>query len=116
MVRIPVLELVGSVCVDPEDGEVLCQRAREVLLRGESVTLDFTGIVALTSSFLNSAVGCLLATFSAETVREKLSWCALDPADEELVSLVLKNASRFYSATPSARQALASASDSIVEE
>jgi len=86
------------------------------MLRGLSVTLDFAGVRALTSSFLNSAVGCLLATFPAETVKHKLSWSGLDAADEELIGLVLKNANRFYSATPEARKALASASSAVVED
>jgi STAS-like domain of unknown function (DUF4325) len=116
MVRICVVDLVGPVCVDPEDGAVLCRHALAAMASGLSVTLDFGGVRALTSSFLNSAVGCLLASFPRETIKEKLSWSGLDAADDELVDLVLKNANRYYSATPEARAALASAANRIVED
>ncbi len=115
MINVRVLDVVGPVCVDPEDGAVLCLLARDVLSRGENITLDFDGVRALTSSFLNSAVGCLLATIAAETVEDKLKWAGLDAADDELLRLVLKNAGRFYAASKEARDVLASASNMVGE-
>jgi STAS-like domain of unknown function (DUF4325) len=116
MREISVVELVGPICVDPEAGTILCAVVRDSFSLGLSVKLDFTGVKALTSSFLNSAVGCLLASIPEEAVRARLSWSGLDEIDDELVSLVLRNASRFYSASPNAREALAAASSSIGED
>ena len=49
-------------------------------------------------------------------VRDSFSCGLSDEVDDELVSLVLRNASRFYSASPDAREALAAASISRGED
>ncbi len=116
MIQIRVVELVGPICVDPDDGAILCLHVKDALLRGQSVTLDFAGVRALTSSFLNSAVGCLLGSIPADMIRDHLSWSGLDNEDAELVDLVLKNATRFYAATPEAREAIVAASSAAVED
>lgn len=116
MVQIRVLEIIGPICVDPEDGTALCALTRDALSQGSAVQLDFDGVRTLTSSFLNSAVGCLRATFSAEAIDSKLSWTGLDAGDQELLRLVLKNANRFYGASPDGRDALTSASLSAIED
>ncbi len=78
MVQIRVLDVIGPICVDPEDGTVLCTLTRNALSQGSVVKLDFEGVRTLTGSFLISAVGCLRATFSAEIIRDNLSWDGLD--------------------------------------
>ncbi|MFI5455287.1 MAG: STAS-like domain-containing protein [Isosphaerales bacterium] len=110
MIHIRVLDAVGPICVDPEDGTVLCVLMHNALSQGQDVNLDFAGVRTLTSSFLNSAVGCLRATLPAEAIEGKLSWAGLDAEDEELIRLVLKNANRFYSASHEERDSLTSAS------
>lgn len=116
MTSIRVVELVGPVCVDPEDGSGLCQESHSALSQGASVLLDFTGVQTLTSSFLNSAVACLFASYPAETLGQRLQWTGLDSTDERLVNLVLKNAARFYSATPEQQAAMAAASTRAIED
>ena len=88
----------------------------DVLSQGTAVLLDFTGVRTLTSSFLNSAVGCLFANFSIDTLRQRLRCTGLDATDEKLVQLVLKNAARFYSATPEQQVAMAAASSRAIED
>ena len=116
MAEIRVIDLVGPICVDPNDGAVLCLRARDAIRRGEQVTLNFAGVRALTSSFLNSAIGCLVGDFPSEMIQNNLFWCGLDKEDEQLVNLVLKNVQRFYAATPAAQEAIVAASTAAVAD
>src|SRR5262245_3805813 len=95
---IRVIDYLGPVCVDPEDGARLSARTKEALSRGESVCLDFTGVTTLASAFLNAAVGCLYASFSEEDLSRRLSWKGLDETDESVLRFVQRNAVRFYSA------------------
>jgi hypothetical protein len=116
MTQIRVLELVGPVCVDPEDGILLCQQSYAALSQEPVVLLDFTGVRTLTSSFLNSAIGCLFASFPSEELKDRLTWTGLDSTDENLMRLVLKRATQFYSASPDQREAMAAASNRAIED
>jgi len=80
------------------------------------VLLDFSGVKTLTSSFLNAALGCLFANFSVDTLNQKLTWVGLDPTDDKLVRLVLKNAARFYAVTPEQQAAMTAATSRAFEE
>ncbi len=77
--------------------------------------LDFSGVKTLTSSFLNAALGCLFASFSVDTLTQKLKYLGLDPTDEKLVKLVVTNAIQFYAATPELQQAVAAATSRAFE-
>jgi hypothetical protein len=116
MTPIRVVELIGPVCVDPEDGAMLCQQTHTALTQGAGIVLDFSGVRTLTSSFLNSAVACLFASYSVDTLSQKLKWTGLDSTDEKLVHLVLKNAARFYKATPDQQAAIMAASSRAIED
>lgn len=108
--EIRVHEQFGPVCVDPEDGALLCDRAREVLAGGDTLCLDFTGVTTLASAFLNASVGCLYATFGEEDLARRLSWKGLDATDESVMRFVQKNAIRFYSANSEKKEMLAASS------
>jgi hypothetical protein len=110
MTEIRVNDLFGPTCVDPEYGAKLCDQARAVLNRGETVCLDFTGITTLASAFLGPAVGCLYAFFNKHDLDQRLLWKGLDSTDDALMRIIQRNAIRFYSATPSQREALLAAS------
>lgn len=112
---IRVVQLCGSVCVDPDDGAQLCEQAAAAMERGESVHLDFEGVTTLTSSFLNAAIGCLYGTFSREDLAARLTWSGLDATDDSLMRLVQENAVRFFTATESQRAQLAEAARHTIE-
>ncbi len=115
MQTIKVVDEIGPVCVDPEDGTLLCQQSSTALSQGLEVLLDFSGVKTLTSSFLNAALGCLFASFSVDTLTQKLKYSGLDPTDEKLVRLVVTNAIRFYAASPEQQQAKAVATSRAFE-
>ena len=107
--NISVAELCGPICVDPEDGARLFEETVRAIVRGESVCLDFAGVSTLTSSFLNTAIGCLYGRFSADNLAARLSWIGLDETDESVLRLVRDNAIRFFKVSPDQRQQLAAA-------
>jgi STAS-like domain of unknown function (DUF4325) len=115
MQTISVIEEIGPVCVDPEDGGALYRQCYTALSQGVDLILDFSGVKTLTSSFLNAALGCLFANFTIDTLTQKLTWIGLDPTDEKLVRLVIKNAARFYSAPVDQQAAMAEATSRAFE-
>jgi hypothetical protein len=116
MMEIRVIDLFGPICVDSDDGAKLCGQVHETLGRGETVCLDFSGITTLASAFLNTAVGCLYAFFTKEDLDRRLVWKGLDPTDEGVMRLVLRNAIRFYSAGQPQQEALLASSARAVGE
>jgi hypothetical protein len=116
MPAIIVADQFGTICVTAEDGAKLCALIRESLDRAEAITLDFTGVKTLASLFLNSAIGCLYASYDQSILEEKLHWTGLDPADESVIRLVQRNAIRFYSAKGAQQDAFISAASRVAEE
>jgi len=47
MQTIRVIDEIGPVCVDPEDGTLLCQKSCAALSQGLDVLLDFSGVKTL---------------------------------------------------------------------
>src|SRR5580692_13225860 len=109
MTEIRVTNLFGPICVDSEEGIRLCDQIHAGLVRGEAVSLDFTDVTTLASAFLNTAVGCLYASFSKEDLDRRLLWKGLDPTDDAVMRFVQRNAIRFYAAKQPQQEALRSA-------
>lgn len=116
MKEIRVADLVGPICVDPDDGVKLCTLIREALDQGEEVCLDFGGVRTLGGQFLNTAVGCLYASFGKEDLERRLLWKGLDQTDEAVVRLVQRNAIRFCEASKAQKDALIAAAARAVME
>lgn len=113
--RIPVVDLCGPICVDPDDGFRVCEQARPALERGDVVVLDFDGVTDLTGSFLNAAVGCLYGSFSADDLAQRLTCLGLDATDEAVLRVVQENAVEFFALNSTQRQRLADEALSPVE-
>ena len=114
MTTIPVSQLFGSVCVDSDDGAMLCGLLRDALSTDDSVKLDFAGVGTLTSSFLNAAIGCLYSSFSADDLERRLLWKGLDDTDEGILRLVMQNAALFFAADQEERDVMAACSASAL--
>ena len=114
MTVLPVVSLIGRVCVSGVDGARLKQAICQALDRGESVTLDFAGVKTLASAFLNVAVGSLYATYRREQVDERVLATGLSPANESVLRLVRRNATKFFAAQQAEQDALATAIDQDV--
>ena len=116
MTTIQVHHRFGSVCVDSDEGAVLCGLLRDGLSTGDRVMLNFEGVGMLTSSFLNPAIGCLYSSFSADELERRLHWKGLDDTDEQILRLVMKNGALFYAADDGQRDVMASVSARAMDQ
>ena len=100
-----ILDLCGPHCVSIEEGEKVRKIIVENLHNNKTVELDFVGVLTLTSSFLNSAIGRLYGEFEKSKIEDALRVKGLDKNDEALMAIVIKNAIEFYAKDQKARDA-----------
>ena len=96
-VPVSVYEVVGSpFCVASGDGEKVHGRLALALENGRGVTLSFRNVEALTSAFLNTAIGQLYGTFNEEQIRSSLRLEDIEPDDQALLKRVVDNAKHYF--------------------
>jgi hypothetical protein len=105
MPTIQIRTLVGDNCITLEQGEPVYKAVHHLLTQGESVELDFAGVVVCASPFLNSAIGRLLKDFEPADLEQKLTVQHLTPVGTQLMRKVIENSQRYYH-DPDARKAL----------
>jgi len=88
-----MFEIVGSsFCVASGDGQKVYDRLSRALENDRHVTLSFHNVSALTSAFLNAAIGQLYGIFSAEKIRSLLKVEHIEQDDLALLKRVVDNA------------------------
>ncbi len=93
IVIIKVASICGPHCVGVEDGESLFKKVLSIFEEGvNKVTLDFTDILTITSSFLNASIGKLFLQLKEEEFNNRVNWQSSDASDSQLISLVIRNA------------------------
>jgi len=92
-----VLDLVGEYALSSSSGQKLYEILFLSLRDGSSVEVDFDGVLAVASAFLNAAVGQLLKDFEAEFLKSHLDFKNLNAASETALEHVIRNAKRYYS-------------------
>ena len=96
-IRISMFETVGSpLCVASDDGQKIYDRLAAALKADRSVTLSFHNVTALTSAFLNAAIGQLYGTFSEEKIRSLLKVEDVEADDLELLKRVVDTAKLYF--------------------
>ena len=94
---IRVGEVVGSeFCVASDDGQTVHDRVAGALRAGGAVSLSFLNVQALTSAFLNAAIGQLYGEFSEDQVRSLLSVDDIDQDDLALLKRVVDTAKEYF--------------------
>lgn len=101
---ISVADLSGRHCIALEEAEPLHREILVALHRGCDVQVDFTGVETLASSFLNVAIGRLFGCLPRELLEASVGWVGLDPADERVLRLVIRNAMEYYRQNPQQRR------------
>ena len=96
MTTIRVVDEVGPICVDPDDGDRFYARLKALFAEGGPVTLDFTGVTTLTSSFLNPSIGRLYGDFPADRLDRDLTCVGVDTTDADVIAVVRKFARDYY--------------------
>ncbi len=96
-IQISMFETVGSqLCVASDDGQKIYERLAAALKADRSVALSFHNVTALTSAFLNAAIGQLYGTFSEEHIRSLLKVEGVEPDDLALLKRVVDTAKLYF--------------------
>ena len=96
-IKIFMFEVVGSeFCVASSKGEKVYERLNTALEADREVILSFDNVTALTTAFLNAAVGQLYGSFSEEKIRSLLKVEDANQDDLALLKLVVDNAKLYF--------------------
>jgi hypothetical protein len=83
---INIKEIVqGSKAISSDDGDIVFNKVKELIMRGSDVGLDFEGIELVTTAFLNSSIGQLSILFPAEEIDKRI---ALLHSEEDIKVLI----------------------------
>ena len=96
-IRISIFEVVGSpLCVASGDGQKVYDRLCPALEKNRNIVLSFHNVTALTSAFLNAAIGQLYGTFREEKIRDLLKVENIEQDDLALLKRVVENAKLYF--------------------
>lgn len=116
-IRISIFEVVGSsLCVASGDGQKVYERLNAALEADRDVVLSFDNVTALTSAFLNAAVGQLYGTFTQEQIRSLLKVEDAEQDDLALLKRVVDNAKLYFKNTKGYDQAVEETQENEDEE
>lgn len=95
--ELSIFEIVGSpLCVASSDGQKIHDRLAAALNEGRSVALSFHNITAITSAFLNTAIGQLYGAFSEDKLRSLLKVRDMQTEDMALLKRVVETAKQYF--------------------
>jgi len=97
--KLIVKDLIGPRCIIKEDGQKIYDTIFEPLLRGETVTLDFSGVSQFASPFFNFAIGQLLKDIKEDVLRRLLHIENLNETGKLVVERVIENAAKYHGNT-----------------
>lgn len=96
-ISISVFGVVGhALCVASSDGQKVHDRVVSALKQGRAVSLSFLNVSALTSAFLNTAIGQLYGEFTEEEIRSLLKVENMEPDDLALLKRVVETAKQYF--------------------
>ncbi len=96
-IKVSVFGIVGSpLCVASSDGQEVYERLNAAFEANRKVTLSFHNVTALTSAFLNAAIGQLYGTFSEDKIHASLEMENMEKDDEDLLERVVENAKQYF--------------------
>ena len=104
---ISIHQVEGSpLCVASEDGERVFERINHALESGRPVNLSFENVSALTTAFLNPAIGQLYGKFDEDTIRSHIKITHIEKRELGLLVAVVKNAKNYFKNKERADQAV----------
>jgi hypothetical protein len=94
--NIKVLEVINrDSAVSSDDGENVYTSIIDAIAEGFIVELDFSGIILMTTAFLNSAIGQLYSKFSSEELNTSLKLKNVAQEDGILFKKVIDRAKQY---------------------
>ena len=90
--NISIKEITGPYCGEYSDGEKVYERISGPLKKEELVTLEFSGIDILSSSFFNGSIAKLFLDFPSDFLLEHLSIVGMKKIDRYVLNRVVRAA------------------------
>ncbi|MEH2128334.1 STAS-like domain-containing protein [Nostoc sp.] len=92
-----IFDLVGKYAISAESGQKVYDQIHPVLIAGNSVELDFTGVQVFASPFFNFAIGHLLKDVPADNLNRLVEFTAISSEGWNVLKRVIGNAKHYYS-------------------
>lgn len=96
MKTIRIADVTGPVAMATSDGDRVGELVSKTISDGESVSLDFSDVEIVTTSFLNHAIGALLGQFAESELTSRVAFRHLDLDGQERLRRVVENARRYF--------------------
>jgi hypothetical protein len=106
MFKVNVFELVGKNAISMQSGKKINEIISPVLLKGETVELNFEGVSLYASPFFNASIGLLLKDIAIEDLRKSIKFININDIGRSLLNNVVQNAINFYSGNRNVSDAL----------
>lgn len=94
--KLKIIDLIGPRCIIKEDGQKIFDEISDPLIKGETVTLDFSDVNQFASPFFNFAIGQLLKEISKANLKKLLQIENLNETGSLVVERVIENASKYH--------------------
>lgn len=88
--------LLGELCMTVQQGNKLYGLIYPQLIQGDTVTLDFIGVVICIPPFMNASVGMLLKDIPLEVMNKLLTITNLNPTAKQTFKLVIEDANEYW--------------------
>lgn len=95
--KLTIKDMIGPRCIIKEDGQRVYDAIHDVLISGNTVILDFSGVNQFASPFFNFAIGQLLKDIKETDLRRLLQIENLNETGTMVVERVIENAAKYHS-------------------
>ncbi|MEH1920652.1 STAS-like domain-containing protein [Nostoc sp.] len=92
-----IFDLVGKYAISAESGQKVYDQIHPVMIAGNPVELDFTGVEVFASPFFNFAIGHLLKDIPADKLNQLVEFTAINSEGWNVLERVIANAKHYYS-------------------
>lgn len=89
-------EIGGDFAVTTDDGDKIFIMLDENFQKGIITTLDFSGVIILTTAFLNAAIGQLYSKYTGEEISPMLKLVNVAEEDKILFKKVADRAKEYF--------------------
>jgi hypothetical protein len=95
--QVKIIDIIHrDTAVSSDDGEIVYNTIVECLQKNCIAELDFSGIIILTTAFLNSAIGQLYNTYSSDQLNNALRLKNVASEDRILFKKVIERAKEYF--------------------
>ncbi|WP_420576740.1 STAS-like domain-containing protein [Ekhidna sp.] len=86
----------GTKAISSEDGDLVFNKVKPLLEKGEAVSIDFENIELIVSTFLNASVGQLYGSFSSDYIKDHFSVLNMVDDDLRILQKVVTRAKQYF--------------------